>query len=83
MREIPQCWLTGHAAGVGSALAVAGGVEPRAVDVHAIRGVLREQGVFLSTMRRAKGPQAWRRLRPNRRTSIHASTRAPLVPGSS
>ncbi len=33
MREIPQCWLTGHAAGVGAAVAANRGVQPRAVDV--------------------------------------------------
>lgn len=48
MREIPQCWLTGHAAGVGAALAANAGVQPRAVSVDAIRKVLREQGAHLS-----------------------------------
>jgi len=48
MREIPQCWLTGHAAGVGAALAALGGVEPRKVDVRQMRQVLRDQGAFLS-----------------------------------
>jgi hypothetical protein len=47
MREIPQCWLTGHAAGVGAALAADQGILPRDVDVDAIRKVLREQGAFL------------------------------------
>lgn len=48
MREIPQCWLTGHAAGVGAALAADAGIQPRAVKVDAIRKVLREQGAHLS-----------------------------------
>lgn len=48
MREIPQCWLTGHAAGVGAAMAADKGIEPRAVDVSDIRKVLREQGAHLS-----------------------------------
>ena len=47
MREIPQCWLTGQAAGVGAALAADQGIQPRAVDVDAIRKVLREQGAHL------------------------------------
>ena len=47
MREIPQCWLTGHAAGVGAALAADQGIEPRAVDVDDIRKVLRQQGAHL------------------------------------
>jgi hypothetical protein len=48
MREIPQCWLTGHAAGVGAAVAANRGVQPRAVDVEEIRAVLRQQGANLS-----------------------------------
>ena len=47
MREIPQCWLTGQAAGVGAALAADQGVQPREVDVDAIRKVLRQQGAHL------------------------------------
>ncbi len=48
MREIPQCWLTGHAAGVAAALAVAKGVEPRAVPVRDIQRALLAQGAYLS-----------------------------------
>jgi hypothetical protein len=48
MREIPQCWLTGQAAGVGAAVAVNRGVEPRAVDVSEVRAILRAQGAHLS-----------------------------------
>jgi hypothetical protein len=48
MREIPQCWLTGHAAGVGAAVAANRGVQPRAVDVDEIRAILRRQGAHLS-----------------------------------
>ncbi len=48
MREIPQCWLTGHAAGVGAAVAANRGVQPREVDVAEVRKVLREQGAHLS-----------------------------------
>jgi hypothetical protein len=47
MREIPQCWLTGHAAGVGAAVAANRNVQPRAVDVAEVRKVLREQGAHL------------------------------------
>jgi hypothetical protein len=47
MREIPQCWLTGQAAGVAAALAVAGGARPRDVDVYDLRAELRKQGVYL------------------------------------
>jgi hypothetical protein len=48
MREIPQCWLTGHAAGVGAAVAANRGVQPREVDVGEVRAILREQGAHLS-----------------------------------
>jgi hypothetical protein len=42
MREIPQCWLTGHAAGVGAAVAANRGVQPREVDVGEVRAILRQ-----------------------------------------
>ena len=47
MREIPQCWITGQAAGTAAALAVRAGVQPRAVDVAALQQALQAQGVFL------------------------------------
>lgn len=48
MREIPQCWLTGHAAGVAAALAAAAGRPLRALDPRAIQAALRRQGAHLS-----------------------------------
>jgi hypothetical protein len=47
MREIPQCWITGQAAGVGAALAANRGVEPRAVNVDELQAALASQGAFL------------------------------------
>jgi hypothetical protein len=47
MREIPQCWITGQAAGVAAALAVAQGVAPRAVDIAQLQSRLQKQGVYL------------------------------------
>lgn len=47
MREIPQCWLTGQAAGVAAALAVSAGVQPRAVDIARLQRGLLAQGVYL------------------------------------
>ncbi len=47
MREIPQCWITGQAAGVAAAIAVVQGVEPRAVDMAALQSALLRQGVYL------------------------------------
>lgn len=47
LREIPQCWLTGQAAGVAAALAVARHVAPRDVPTSDLQQALRRQGVFL------------------------------------
>jgi 2-polyprenyl-6-methoxyphenol hydroxylase-like FAD-dependent oxidoreductase len=47
MREIPQCWITGQAAGTAAALAVKSGVPPRAVDIGALQSALLDQGVYL------------------------------------
>ncbi|MFT4103576.1 MAG: FAD-dependent oxidoreductase [Burkholderiaceae bacterium] len=47
MREIPQCWLTGQAAGVAAALAASRRIEPRAVDVTQLQQALRKQGALL------------------------------------
>ena len=55
MREIPQCWITGQAAGAAAALAVNVGVEPRAIDVRALQKALVGQGVLLRTTGRAAG----------------------------
>lgn len=49
LREIPQCWLTGQAAGVAAALAADAGVAPRAVDVAQLQRRLAAQGVPLRT----------------------------------
>ncbi|HJU20594.1 MAG TPA: FAD-dependent oxidoreductase, partial [Stellaceae bacterium] len=37
LREIPQCWLTGQAAGAAAALAVAEGCAPRAVPIAGLQ----------------------------------------------
>ena len=47
MREIPQCWQTGQAAGVAAALAVKHGIEVRAVNIDELQQALLEQGVYL------------------------------------
>jgi hypothetical protein len=49
LREIPQCWVTGQAAGVAAALSAAAGVPPRRVDPGAVRAELCRQGVYLQT----------------------------------
>jgi hypothetical protein len=47
LREIPQCWLTGQAAGVAAAIAADRGVAPRAVDVAELQAGLRAQGALV------------------------------------
>ena len=47
MREIPQCWITGQAAGVGAALAANRGIEPRAVNLDELQSALAGQGAYL------------------------------------
>jgi 2-polyprenyl-6-methoxyphenol hydroxylase-like FAD-dependent oxidoreductase len=54
MREIPQCWITGQAAGAAAAVAVQQGVEPRAVDIARLQQVLLAQGVYLRRMEAAR-----------------------------
>ena len=49
MREIPQCWITGQAAGVAATLAVAAGVQPRHVNIASLQSELLRQGVYLRT----------------------------------
>ena len=49
MREIPQCWLTGQAAGVAAAIGASTGTQPRALDVAELRHELRGQGVYLQS----------------------------------
>jgi len=48
LREIPQCWMTGQAAGVAAALAANAGVTPRALDPRVIQRALLQQGAYLS-----------------------------------
>jgi glycine/D-amino acid oxidase-like deaminating enzyme len=47
MREIPQCWLTGQAAGAAAGMAVRHGVTPRAVPVPEVQEALLRQGAWV------------------------------------
>jgi hypothetical protein len=47
LREIPQCWLTGQAAGAAAALAVEQRCAPRALPIADLQALLRRQGVRL------------------------------------
>ncbi|HYF60375.1 MAG TPA: FAD-dependent oxidoreductase [Burkholderiaceae bacterium] len=60
MREIPQCWLTGQAAGVAAAQAAATRADLRALPIAPLQRALRAQGVVLraSDDAPADGPAA-------------------------
>ena len=58
LREIPQCWLTGQAAGVAAAIAVRQNLRPRDVDIAALQAGLRRQHVHLSSDRAEHPPRA-------------------------
>jgi len=47
MREVPQCWTLGQAAGVAAAVAVESGVKVRNVNVQEVQRRLRAQGAVL------------------------------------
>lgn len=48
MREIPQCWLTGHAAGVAAAISADRGIEVADVPILDLQAALGAQGAFLN-----------------------------------
>jgi FAD-dependent oxidoreductase family protein len=47
MREIPQCWMTGHAAGAAAALAANGGLSPQEVPIQSLQEALLKQGAYV------------------------------------
>ena len=47
VRLIPNCFVTGHAAGVAAAVAVQDGCRPRDVEVAKVQRVLRQQEAYL------------------------------------
>ena len=47
LREIPQCWVTGQAAGIAAAIAAARNLAPRAVNVSEVQRELLRQGAYL------------------------------------
>jgi len=47
IRIIPPCFVTGHAAGAGAAVAVKDGCRPRDVDVAKVQKLLKDQGAYL------------------------------------
>jgi hypothetical protein len=47
VRLIPNCFVTGHAAGVAAAVAAEDGQPPRDVDVSKVRHLLKQQRAYL------------------------------------
>jgi FAD dependent oxidoreductase len=47
LREIPQCWLTGQAAGAAAGLSALLGVQPRVVPIGRLQAELLRQGAFV------------------------------------
>jgi len=47
VRLIPNCFVTGHAAGVASAVAVEDACRPRDVDINKVQQILRQQEAYL------------------------------------
>lgn len=47
VRLIPNCFVTGHAAGVASAVAVKDACRPRDVDINEVQKILRQQEAYL------------------------------------
>ena len=47
LREIPECWVLGQAAGAGAALAVKNNEQPKEVSVEAVQQELRRQGAIV------------------------------------
>jgi hypothetical protein len=58
MREVPQCWMTGQAAGVAAGLAALRRCSPRDVPILELQAALRAQGVYLQDGVRASGEAA-------------------------
>ena len=48
LREVPQCWLSGQAAGIAAALSVNAGLEPKSLNVRLVQQELLRQGAYLS-----------------------------------
>ncbi|MDB5534465.1 MAG: FAD-dependent oxidoreductase [Hyphomicrobiales bacterium] len=57
MREIPQCWMTGHAAGAAAALAADGGFSPQDVPIKSLQDALLKQGAYVRSNRKTTDVQ--------------------------
>jgi 2-polyprenyl-6-methoxyphenol hydroxylase-like FAD-dependent oxidoreductase len=55
LREIPECWVMGEAAGVAATLAVDGDVDVGAIDIERLQGQLVRQGAIVDRPAEARG----------------------------
>lgn len=55
LREVPQCWMTGQAAGVAAALAAGAGVRVRDLPVGRLQDTLVRQGALVRTRAEVRG----------------------------
>jgi hypothetical protein len=69
MREVPNCWVMGQAAGVAAAVAISSGVRVRDVDVGEVQRQLRKQGVVLHKVQDAT-PHSAEQV-PNAKIPLH------------
>jgi hypothetical protein len=47
LREVPECWVMGEAAGLAAAMAVSAGVQPRDVSVPDLQSGLSKRGAIV------------------------------------
>jgi hypothetical protein len=73
LREVPECWVMGEAAGVAAALSVSAGVSPRSVDIAELQRRL-ERGGAIVHRKPGEGPKTQGDAQEDFKKSIHFST---------
>ena len=73
LREVPECWVMGEAAGLAAAMAVRDGIQPRDVVVAALQASLEKQGAIVHR-RPDGGPKTKGDAYEDFKGSIHFST---------
>jgi hypothetical protein len=73
LREVPECWVMGQAAGLAAAIAVNAGVPPRDVSAPDLQSKLEKQGAIVKR-RPHDGPKTQGDAYEAFKGSIHFST---------
>jgi hypothetical protein len=73
LREVPECWVMGEAAGLAAALAVRDDRQVRDVDVPELQSKLEKTGAIVHR-RRGDGPKSLGDAQEDFKGSIHFST---------